>query len=663
MKETSELASKAASTPSETAGTAMRPIINTIARLIATDRRPSILASESGKILLANAAAQRLHLDQQGIHDALDWPALCTQAQRAGSTAASLSLGSTELEGEVVHVSLCVGEGYLLRLSENDHEATWLRNRARAATLMRVAHDLRTPIQSLLATADNVLNEDDRKTAADKAAARQELHHSAELALDHISNILGVIRGEQSVTGLQPDETFNITEELRTLLTMIAPIARKQNVDLKLWLDPHDDIWVHGPVRFVRAVFQNMIDNSVKYGGGAVEIGLSCHPLPSPTDETDRLMITLTVSDLGGGLPPEQKARLVEALGQTEARQPATTAATANARPSAGMNVLAHALRQLGGKIHVSDRYAVSDSTQDTEHRPVIGTTMHATVTLQKSEQPNRLQTPATLQPLSDAPLAGISVILVEDSPSSRDWIRHVLESAGAQVWATGNGVEALSLLERPEITQTLDLILTDMTLPYMSGIEFAQRVRQQGQTHWNGPIVALTAHVADSILNACSKVGIAQVLEKPIQPAELRNALRRILSTRSDSDAPQRTAPETAPAPQDESQTTDGPLKARIVEDLLSQLGRAGAISFMQRAHSEAVSVLSNLQQEGVGPDTGRMLHAATGACSLTGLGELESCLRAMECAFDGGAPLSPCEERLKVALTRTKDAIDALN
>jgi len=323
------------------------------------------------------------------------------------------------------------------------------------------------------------------------------------------------------------------------------------------------------------------------------------------------------------------------------------------------MNVLAHALRQLGGKIDVADRYAEADSRQDIEHRPVIGTTMRATVTLQKSEQPDRMQTAATLQDLSDAPLTGISVILVEDSPSSRDWIRHILESAGAQVWATGNGVEALSLLERPEIAHTLDLILTDMTLPYMSGIEFAQRVRQQGQTHWNGPIVALTAHVADSILKACSKVGIVQVLEKPIQPAELRNVLLRILSARSDNDAPH----QTAPAPQDASQTTDGPLKARIVDDLLSQLGRAGAISFMQRAHSEAVSVLSNLQQDGTGPDTGRMLHAATGACSLTGLGELESCLRAMERAFDDGAPLSPCEERLKVALTRTKDAIDALN
>lgn len=654
------MVSKAAFTPSETVGTAMRPVINTIARLIATDRRPSILASESGKVLLANAAAQRLHLDRPGIHDALDWPALCLQAHRAGSTAASLSLGSTELEGEVVHVSLCVGDGYLLRLSENDLEATWLRNRARAATLMRVAHDLRTPIQSLLATADNVLSDDTHETSADKTMARQELHNSAELALDHISNILGVIRGEQSVTGLRPDETFNITEELRTLLTMIAPIARKQNVDLKLWLDPHEDIWVHGPVRFVRALFQNMIDNSVKYGGSAVEIGLSCHPLPSPTDDNDRLLITLIVSDLGGGFPPEQKTRLLEALGQTESRQPGLTEATVNTRPSAGMNVLAHALRQLGGKIHVSDRYAEPDSTQeDTEHRPVSGTTMRATFTLQKSEQPNRLQAPTTVQPLSDAPLTGISMILVEDSPSSRDWIRHILESAGARVWATGNGVEALSLLERPEVTQTLDLILTDMTLPYMSGIEFAQRLQQQGKTHWNGPIVALTAHVADSILNACSKVGIVQVLEKPIQPAELRNALLRVLSTHSEPDAPQ----QKAPAPHHDPEAAGGPLKARIVDDLLSQLGRGGAISFMQRAHNEAASVLSSLKQGGVGPDTGRMLHAATGACSLTGLGDLESCLRAMELAFDAGAPLSPCEQRLEAALGRTKDAIDALN
>lgn len=639
------------SLPSTHSGVATRPIIQTIARMIATDRRPSLLASESGKVLLANTPAQRLKLDQDRLRKALDWPMLCKQAHRAGSTAASFSLGSMELEGEVVHLSLDGRDGYLLRLAENDHEASWLRNRSRAAMLMRVAHDLRTPIQSLLATAEKVLDEGEQSTAAEKEQARQQLRQSSEVALDHISNVLGVIRGDKSLAGIRPDETFNITEELRSLVMMIGPIARQRKVALKLWLDPHEDTWVHGPVRFVRALFQNIIDNSAKYGGTEVEIGLTCHPLSSPDEQDESVKITLTVKDRGGGLPPEQKARLFEALDQSGKLKERAT----SGHPSAGLNVLAHALHQLGGKLDLSDRYAQSDKTGSDASNDVIGTVITVTLNLQKGERISPLDDPERALPLQHAPLSGRSIILVEDSPSSRDWLTHILRNAGAQVWAAGNGIEALSLLIRPEIRDRLDLILTDMTLPYMSGLEFAERVRQSEQTPWTGPIVALTAHVADEVVSACHAAGIVEVLEKPIRPSHLRNAILAALNTPSTPEEP-------SPAPQKPASNKDDLLNDYIVSDLLSQLGADGAVSFMRRALDEAAGVLSRIREEGSGVDTGRMLHAATGACTLTGLSAVETCLRDMEHAFNNGRSLEACQSHLENALLETRKAIEAL-
>lgn len=642
---------------------AMRPIVQTIARLIATDRRPSVLANETGNILLANAPAQRLQLDQGELQDKLDWRSLCKQANRATSVATSLTLGAAELEGELVHISLGAGDGYLLRLSENDHEAAWLRNRSRAATLMRVAHDLRTPIQSLLATAENVLDTAAANDTAQNEQARTQLRQTSEVALEHISNVLGVIRGEQSVSGLRPDETFNITEELRSLMMMICPIARTRDVSLKLWLDPHEDVWVHGPVRFVRALFQNIIDNSAKYGGHDVEIGLSCRPITTTETDEPSLKLVLTVKDMGGGLPPEQKARLMKALGQADAKQiePSQGSTTAQSeRPSAGLNVLAHALRQIGGTLELSDRYAGDCETAPDMDAAVIGTVIEVTLVLEKGE-PEILfsETPKSLVSEENS-LQGMSIILVEDSPASRDWICHVLRSAGAHVWPAGTGLEALSLLSKPDIADKLDLILTDMTLPYMSGLEFAQRVREQQDVNWNGPIVALTAHVADAVLSACDAAGIAKVLEKPIRPAQLRAALHAALDDAKDT--PQTLSP---PASQDEVKAVEPeatevpPLKDEIVHELLTQLGHQGATSFMTRAHAEAGQVLSKLQKDGICPDTGRMLHAATGACSLTGLGALEACLRCMEKAFDAGAPLENCQKQLEKDLARTQKAI----
>ncbi len=122
----------------------VRPILRAMARLIATDRRAVVLANAAGRVLLANQGANRLCLVQAELLARLDWPKLCARVRRAGSVNATWHQDDQVFEGEVVHVPLGPAEGFLLRLAENDHESTWLRNRARSATLMRVSHDLRT---------------------------------------------------------------------------------------------------------------------------------------------------------------------------------------------------------------------------------------------------------------------------------------------------------------------------------------------------------------------------------------------------------------------------------------------------------------------------------------------------------------------------------------
>lgn len=630
----------------------MRPVIQTIARMIATDRRASLLASDSGKVLLANPPAQRLGLNQAALREKFDWPTLCTQAYRAGSTAASLSLGTMELEGEVVHISLGARDGYLLRLAENDHEASWLRNRSRSATLLRVAHDLRTPIQSLVATAEKMI-ETEHATEAERMQDRDQLRHSSEVALDHISNVLGVIRGDQSLAGIRPDETFNITEELRSMLVVIGPIARQRGLELKLRLDPHEDIWVHGPVQFVRALFQNVIDNAAKHGGTEVEISLTCRALPSTDGTDDSLRISLTVKDLGGGLPEDQKARLFKAVGQT--RSLGGSAANPPDRPSAGLNVLAHALRQLGGKLDLEDRHV-----RDDPDGAVTGTVIEVTFPMLRGKREIPPEASAHQAGTEDRELSGIGIILVEDSPSSRDWIGQVLRIAGARVWAAGNGAEALSLLDCPDVRDKLNLIITDMTLPYMTGVEFAHRARKEISVPWTGPIIALTAHVGQKIVDACHAGGIEKVLEKPVRPAILREVILNVIdSNRADGADAAPAALTSASAPQEQPI----PLNSYIVNDLLEQFGKSGAISFMQRALNEASDVLSRLRDDGIGPDTGRMLHAATGACTLTGLSMVEAALRALELALENQQSTEPGIGQLESAIVETKAALERLD
>jgi CheY-like chemotaxis protein/signal transduction histidine kinase len=629
----------------------VRPILRAMARLIATDRRAVVLANAAGRVLLANQGANRLGLIQVELLARLDWPELCARVRRAGSVNATWHQDDQVFEGEVVHVPLGPAEGFLLRLAENDHESTWLRNRARSATLMRVSHDLRTPIQSLLASADALIR---ARSGTDEQS--RQIRLAAESALEHISNVLAVIRGEQGGHGGQPDEDFSIAEEVRSLVALVEPIAKARSTELILTTEVPDSLILHGPVRFVRALCQNVIDNSVNHGGGRVEIVLNCTQLPQPlgTELADgtEWRVKFLIRDEGGGLPPAQKARLARALGlPVPEGTPEATGDTS--RPSAGLNVLAHALRQLGGHIEIRDRGTDGGALPANGVGRIIGTILKAEFTLAAASFP--LKRPAS-EALEVTPLTGRTLLLVEDSPASREWLTHILQSFGAIVVSAGGGPEALALLSRDDLARRVELILTDVTLPRMSGIDFAARLcagDPASATRWTGKIVGLTAHADDNIRRACRQAGMVSVLEKPIRSDTLKNALIGIMS----QDVP------TAVDPDMISEDRDRAISSQAASDLVQRLGPDKARSFMIRALDEAQSVLDELTTEGLGPDTGRRLHAATGASGLTGLNLVEARLRAIERAVElGRTDLADLIADLQGAVTSTRTAAEDL-
>ncbi|MFC0279836.1 response regulator [Falsigemmobacter intermedius] len=632
---------------------AARPILQALARVMVTDRRAVTLASARGEILLANLSSQRLGIDRESLLQHLDWQALCNTARRSGSAAARWQRETHSFEGEVVHVPLGSAEGFLLRLAESDQESTWLRNRARAATLMRVAHDLRTPIQSLLASAEALTRRDGPGLTEETA---HRMRRAAGLALDQVSNVLSVIRGEQSLRGGQPDEDFRLADEVTALVALVEPIAAARATEVVLTLETPPDLTLHGPLRFVRALCQNLIDNSVNHGGGRVELRLTAKPLsaalPLSDGAAELWRVQMELSDEGGGLPAEHRARLAEVLarpGDAEGRD----ITGSDQRPSAGLSVLAHALRQLGGEMTVADRGADCQALPAQSEERVIGTVFTATFTLPRA--------PALPQPAAEPqgggalPLAARQILLVEDSPSSRDWITHMLRHAGAEVTSVGSGPEALALLARVEYATRIELVLTDVTLPRMTGIELAERLSRgdpAASLVWRGPVVGLTAHADDRIRAACLRAGMVTVLEKPIQAEDLASGLNAVLS----GSAP---APRAAAA----GQGGDSPIDAEVSQSLISQIGVEKARDFMLRALREARQVQTELLRDGIGPDTGRRLHAATGACGLTGLRAIERVLRLTEAEVAVTNPcLEPLCDQLDDALSRTEQAIGEL-
>ena len=651
----------------------VRPVLQAVARLIASDRRPTVLATEKAEILLANGPANKLGLDESRLQDVFQWQKLCARALRAGSVSVSATLADADLEGELVHLPLGQADGYILRLAESDQEAALLRNRARTATLMRVSHDLRTPIQSLLATTELFLQGVDGHRKVSETD-REKLGRAAHQTLDHIDNVLKVIRGELIASTLQADEEFSLQSEVQSILDMIEPIARMRGAAVNLTMEPQAPLKLYGPLRFIRALLQNMIDNSVKHGGASIDIKVHTAPVQSGSKDKSlsEVLVSIEVSDLGGGMPQAQKNRLFKAIGHVAVHGSANTMAdeTPSERPSAGLNVLAHALRQLGGKLEVLDRISNGETLAEPHDQKVIGTTLRAVFTLEQ------VPDSALTQAGSSAPrsttgrpcLTGIGILVVEDSPASRDWLVHSLRDAGARVWAAENGFKAISILHNQDTAQNINLLLSDMTLPQMSGVELVHQLRTDqtaGTLQWSGKMMGLTAHVDNSLRDACLKLGMERVLEKPIRPAQLCQAIWDVTKAsptdRLYSANPANTGGDAAqPSPDTEAADLFG---NHVVAELVDQLGVEGTWSFMVRAHAEAKAALDDIRANGIQTDTDRMLHAATGATGLTGLRSVEACLRGIEVALENPNPTIHSQlNALDTALQQTAKAIEQL-
>jgi len=140
------------------------------------------------------------------------------------------------------------------------------------------------------------------------------------------------------------------------------------------------------------------------------------------------------------------------------------------------------------------------------------------------------------------APLAGLRVLLVEDIPTNQLVARELLEALGVTVAIANNGREALDNIARNH--GHYDLVLMDIQMPEMDGLEATRRLRADPAIGTQLPIIAMTAHALDEERQRCAAAGMNDFITKPIDPSLLQDTLSRWQSARTQA------IPETPPAP-----------------------------------------------------------------------------------------------------------------
>ncbi|MEL6844480.1 MAG: response regulator, partial [Bacteroidota bacterium] len=246
----------------------------------------------------------------------------------------------------------------------------------------------------------------------------------------------------------------------------------------------------------------NLLGNALKFTSQG-ELALGCELISESTSEQH---LRFWVKDSGIGIPPERQGSIFDSFTQAEEDTSRNFGGT-----GLGLAISQKLVELQDGKIWL-------ESNHDIEQGPT-GTTFWFELRYPKSEQSNNLNK-STAQSLRDLPpLKGLSVLLVEDNRVNVMVAKRFLQRWEIECSHAANGLFALQALQ----SNTFDLVLMDLNMPVMGGIEATEHIRAKGNQI---PIVALTADASAEIREKVFASGMNGYITKPFQPSHLHSTL-----------------------------------------------------------------------------------------------------------------------------------------
>jgi len=390
------------------------------------------------------------------------------------------------------------------RVAERTRELAVLRdeavaaNRSKGAFLANMSHEIRTPLTAIIGFSEALL--DSKQPIAERIDAIRTIIRSGNHLLRIINDILDVSKVDADKLEIEsiPVNPFEILEDVEAIVSLLA---EDKGLQFEIeYLYPLPTQITSDPLR-LKQILINLCNNAIKFTDrGTVRIQVSCDPSLE--------ILTFRVIDTGIGMAAETVGQLFQAFTQADASTTREYGGT-----GLGLYLSKQLAARLGGDI-------VAESTPDVGSRFTL--TVHTGPLASGTFIATR---PANVMKLAPPPTTEISVVgrvlVAEDNIDNQKLMSLLLRRSGAEVSIAENGQLAVDMA----LLAPYDLILMDMQMPVMNGLEATRMLRNRG---YRGAIVALTANATREDVEACLAAGCDDFMSKPIDRQKLYETLAR---------------------------------------------------------------------------------------------------------------------------------------
>lgn len=363
-------------------------------------------------------------------------------------------------------------------------------NAVKTDFLKRMSHDMRTPINGIRGLANvgkNHIHDVDKIEEC-----LDEIMRSSDMLVDLVNNVLNMSKLESG--GIQlTEEAFDLQEMLDDVERFVNVQAERKQISLQINSAEVEHYHLIGSPLHIRQIFQNIIENAVKFNMDSGSVNVVCREFVSDENTVELEMVC---ADTGIGMSEEFQKHVFEAFTQED-----TSARTTYSGIGLGLAITKKLVNCMNGEVSFESERGIG--TVFTVKLPVQIDRAY----YQLSEKKDPLQV-----------MKGLQILLVEDNELNMEITEYMMTEQGAVVTEAWNGKEAADIYESCE-SGTFDVILMDIMMPVMNGLEAARCIRaSEKEDAQSIPIIALSANAFDDDIAQSLAAGMNMHLAKPLE-------------------------------------------------------------------------------------------------------------------------------------------------